>query len=217
MKFSKPVVGIAIAVLVVGAGVFAAFRSSAEASCSTATYKPTIIAFGDSLVAGYGAPEGSDFVTKLSEKIGIPITNYGRNGDTSAQGLARARALSDRPDIVIILLGGNDALQKVSVAETKTNLAALIELFQSFQSKRIHVVLVGVMGGFPSDPYAAMFKDLAKEHGVTYVPNALSGLFGNADLMFDQVHPNAAGYEKLAERLVPVLNSECKAVASEKK
>lgn len=216
MKISKPVVGIAIAVLVVGAGVFTAFRSSAEASCSAGSYKPTIIAFGDSLVAGYGAPEGSDFVTKLSEKIGIPITNYGRNGDTSAQGLARARALSDRPDIVIILLAGNDALQKVSVAETKANLSALIELFQSYQSKRIHVVLVGVMGGFPSDPYASMFKDLAKEHGVTYVPNALSGLFGNKDLMFDQVHPNAAGYEKLAERLVPVLNSECKAVVSEK-
>lgn len=196
--------------------MFAAFHSSAAASCDTASYKPTIIAFGDSLVAGYGAPEGSDFVTKLSEKIGIPITNYGRNGDTSAQGLTRARALSDRPDIVIILLGGNDALQKVSVVETKANLSALIELFQSYQSKRIHVVLVGVMGGFPSDPYASMFRDLKKEHGVTYVPNALSGLFGNKDLMFDQVHPNAAGYEKLAERLVPVLNSECGAVASEK-
>ncbi len=216
MKFSKSVVAIAIVALLIGAGMFVAFRSSAQTSCSTATYKPTIIAFGDSLVAGYGAPEGSGFVEKLSEKIGIPVTNYGRNGDTSAQGLARARALSDRPDIVIILLGGNDALQKVSVTETKANLSALIELFQSYQSKRIHVVLVGVMGGFPSDPYASMFKELAKEHGVTYVPNALAGLFGNQDLMSDQVHPNAVGYEKLAERLVPVLNNECKAVASER-
>ena len=208
--------GIVAVVLIIGIGIFVAFRSSAQASCGAASYTPTVIAFGDSLVAGYGAPQGSDFVTKLSEKIGTPITNYGRNGDTSAQGLARARALSDRPDIVIILLGGNDALQKVSTVDTKANLSALVELFQSFQSKRIHIVLVGVMGGFPSDPYASMFKDLAKEHGVTYVPNALSGLFGNSDLMFDQVHPNAAGYEKLAERLVPVLNSECKAVASEK-
>lgn len=212
-KFLFAIVAVA---LIIGAGIFFALRTRAEASCVTASYTPTIIAIGDSLVTGYGAPEGSGFVDKLSEKIGVPITNYGKNGDTSAEGLARARELSDRPDIVIVLLGGNDALKKISIADTKANLSVLIQLFQSFQSKRVHVILVGVMGGFPSDPYASMFRDLAKQHNVTYLPNALSGLFGHSDLMYDQVHPNAAGYEKLSERLVPILKTECKAVRSEK-
>jgi lysophospholipase L1-like esterase len=167
------------------------------------------MAFGDSLVEGYGAPGGSDFVTKLSERIGVPIKNFGKNGDTTALGLARAQALDERPDIVIILLGGNDALQKVPKEETKENLARLIEIFQSYQSKRIRVVLVGVIGGFPSDPYAQMFKDIAKEHNVPLVPNILSGVFANQEYMSDQVHPNAAGYEKIAERLAPILNSVC--------
>lgn len=216
MTHTKLTIFIVCIALVVAVGVFLLYRAPAQASCSTGSYTPTIIAFGDSLVAGYGAPEGSGFVEKLSKKIAIPITNYGRNGDTTEQGIARARTLADRPDIVIILIGGNDALQKVPLADTKANLAATIELFQSFQSKRIHVILIGVMGGFPSDPYAAMFKEVAKEHGVTYVPNALAGLFGNSTLMSDHVHPNAAGYEKLAERLVPVVVSECKKVLSEK-
>lgn len=184
-------------------------NARSAASCGTTSPKPTIMAFGDSLVEGYGAPQGGDFVTKLSERIGVPIKNLGKNGDTTEQGLARAQMISDRPDIVIVLLGGNDALQKVPKENTKENLSRIIELFQSYQSKRIHVVLVGVIGGFPSDPYAQMFKDLAKEHNVTLVPNILSGIFGNKEYMSDQVHPNAAGYEKIAERLTPILNTVC--------
>ena len=216
MTLTKKFLIASFLILIIVVGIYMAVKKPVYAACNDASYTPTISAFGDSLVVGYGAAEGKGFVDKLSEKIGVPIKNYGKNGDTTAQGLARARELSDRPDIVIILLGGNDALQKVPLAETRENLAALIELYQSFQSKRIHVVLVGVMGGFPSDPYAAMFKDLAQTHGVTYVPNALSGLFGNKDLMSDQVHPNEAGYEKLAERLAPILKSECSAVVNKK-
>lgn len=206
---------IALALMALGAGFLFYTNSQASRSCGTLSPRPTVAAFGDSLVAGYGAPEGQDFVSGLSRRVGVPIKNYGRSGDTSAQGLARAREMLERPDIVIVVLGGNDALQKIPIETTKQNLSQVIELFQSYQSKQVRVVLVGVMGGFPNDPFAAMYKDLAKQYGVTYVPNILSGLFGNQRLMSDQVHPNGAGYEKIAERLEPILNKECAGVQKE--
>jgi acyl-CoA thioesterase-1 len=169
--------------------------------------KPVIIAFGDSLVEGYGAPRGGDFVSKLSISLGVPIQNYGRSGDTTADGIARVKEVEGRGDIAILLLGGNDALKKVPVSQTKENLATLIKRLQA--DGKTHVILVGVLGGFPSDPYAPMFRELAKEYQVTYVPNILSGLIANTKYMSDQVHPNEAGYEKIAERLAPILNTVC--------
>ena len=73
-----------------------------------------IVAIGDSLVEGVGATAGHDFVSLLSQKIAIPITNLGVGGDTSSQVLARLdEALDLKPHIVILLVGGNDALQKI--------------------------------------------------------------------------------------------------------
>ncbi len=202
------VVSSVLVLVVVGvAAVFFLNRQSALASCDTIVPRPVIIAFGDSLVEGYGAPRGGDFVTKLSASIGIPIQNYGRSGDTTTDGLARVKEAEGKADIAILLLGGNDALRKTPLAETKKNLATLIERLQA--GGKTHVVLVGVLGGFPSDPYAPMFKELAKEYDVTFVPNILSGLIANSKYMSDQVHPNEAGYERIAERLTPILNSVC--------
>ncbi len=207
------------AILVAGVcgGLFLFSKAQIAYSCSQASKKPTIVAFGDSLVEGYGAPSGGDFVTKLSGRIGLPITNLGKNGDTTEQGLARVESvLAKNPDIVFVLLGGNDALQKVPKETTQRNLDRILTTLESYQSKKIHIVLVGVLGGFPTDPFADMYKALAKDHGATYVPNILSGLIGNQTYMSDQVHPNAIGYEKIAERLEPVLNSVCKEYADNK-
>ncbi len=74
-----------------------------------------IIAFGDSLVSGYGADEGSDFVSLLSKEVGEPIVNLGVSGNTTAQGLARIGELDTyHPKIVLLLLGGDDAPSKGS-------------------------------------------------------------------------------------------------------
>lgn len=199
--------GILFAVVLSVVGFLFFRSSSAQASCDTIVPRPVIIAFGDSLVEGYGAREGGDFVSKLSSRIGVPILNYGRSGDTTTDGLARVKEVEGRVDIAILLLGGNDALRKTPLAETKQNLATLIERLQA--GGKTHVILVGVLGGFPSDPYAPMFKELAKEHDVTFVPNILSGLIANSKYMSDQVHPNEAGYEKIAERLTPIMNAVC--------
>jgi len=105
-----------------------------------------------------------------------------------------------------VLLGGNDALQRVPVATTKQNLEAIIE---RLQKANIRVVLAAVPGGFASDPYKPMFEDLAKIHSVKLVPNILSGIITNKSLMSDQVHPNDSGYAKVATKLVPAIESVC--------
>lgn len=183
-------------------------RSPAAISCAAA--HPIVVAFGDSLVKGYGAPAGQDFVSGLSQKTGIPILNLGVSGNTTSDGLMRVgQVLTANPDIVIVLLGGNDALQQVPIEKTRANLDKILQTILSYQGKPIRVILVGVVGGFLNDPYASMFQELAQTYGVTYVPNILSGLITDPQYMSDQVHPNAAGYAKIADRLYPILEHVC--------
>jgi acyl-CoA thioesterase-1 len=205
-----------VVVVLVGAAVFYLWlgrSASPEVSCSSLATKPVIVAFGDSLVAGYGAPDQQGFVGPLSQKIGVPILNAGVSGDTTGQALARLPdVLAQHPDIVIVLVGGNDALQRVSIDTTTAN---LIQILSTLKQNNIRTVLLGVQGGFISDPYASLFKNLAKEYATEYIPNILKGLIGNTSLMSDEVHPNAAGYNKIAEKIYPALNKTCAALSTQ--
>lgn len=164
-----------------------------------------IIAFGDSLVTGVGALPDQDFVSRLSRSFGRPIVNAGVAGDTTATALGRLDVvLTQRPDLVIVLLGGNDALTRVPVAQTVDNMRAII---QRLQSSGAAVLLIGVRGGFIGDPYHRPFARLARELHTAYVPNVLDGILGTTRLMADAVHPNAIGYGIMAERILPALQS----------
>jgi lysophospholipase L1-like esterase len=164
----------------------------------------TIIAFGDSLVEGAGTTAGNDFVSILSRRLNVPIINAGKNGDTAGSALARleSRVLSQDPRVVIILLGGNDAIRRISVSETFQNIATIID--------RIHaqgagVLLIGVRGGLLSDKYKKEFVRLANEKKVSFVPDILEDIFAHADLMYDSLHPNDRGNKLMADRVEPVL------------
>lgn len=167
-----------------------------------------IVAFGDSLVAGNGSTLGNDFVSLLSTKIGEPIINLGIPGDTTAGGLARIDSLlEENPRVVILLLGGNDFIRKVAREETFSNLRAIINKIQASGSV---VVLLGVRGGLLADSADGLFKDLAKETGSAYVPNVLSGLFADSRYMSDAIHPNDAGYIRVADKVYEVLKDVIK-------
>ena len=163
-----------------------------------------IIAFGDSLVVGFGASPGNDFVSILSARLGQPIVNAGRNGDTTQTGLERLKAdvLSQDPRIVILLLGGNDTLRKVPVEETFNRLAAMIDQIHQTGAA---VVLVGVRGSLLGDKYEEEFEVLAEAKQANLVPDILSGIFGHPSLMADAIHPNNDGNLLMADRLEPVL------------
>lgn len=162
-----------------------------------------IIAFGDSLVEGVGSTEGNNFVSQLSKKIGRPIINLGKSGDTTADGLTRIHELDKyNPKVVIVLLGGNDYLKKVPISETHKNLSTIIEYIEA---RGAIVLLLGIQGGAIKDNFKTEFEDLRDKYHTAYIPNILSDLIGKQEYMSDYVHPNNKGYEIISDRIYPVL------------
>ena len=159
----------------------------------------TIVAFGDSLVEGVGAVNGSDFVTKLSDLLDREIINLGNSGDTTEDGVQRLESLLEtQPGVAIILLGGNDYIKKIPQAETEDNLRLIV---RELQGQGTVVVLVGVRGGLLKDQRGDMYKDLSDELGAVFVDDVLDGIFAHPDLMSDAIHPNGTGYTAIAEKI----------------
>ncbi len=161
------------------------------------------IAFGDSLTEGYGANEGGDYPSQLAKRLRVKIRNLGVAGNTTADGFARLdQAAQLQPRVVLLCLGGNDALRSVPPEETFANLARMIDRFHQAGS---FVVLLGVRSTGLSDKNAKRFEQLAKARRVLLVPNILDGILFTPSLMADQIHPNDRGYTKIAERLEEIL------------
>ena len=158
-----------------------------------------VIAFGDSLTAGYGAAEGEDYPTRLARLLGMPVINAGISGDTTETALARVDdVLARDPRIVIVGLGGNDYLGSVDISVTEANLRSIV--------RRIHergamVMLLGFK--FPSlnANYEKMYARVASEERCLLVPGVLAGILTDNSLKSDAIHPNARGYDLMAQRL----------------
>lgn len=159
-----------------------------------------ILFFGDSLVAGVGATVGHDLSELLGKSLGEPVLNYGVSGDTTRQALARlSAARGEKPRLVLILLGGNDFLQKVPRTETFANLEKIIA---GFQSDGAAVVLIGVRSGLVGGGADDEYEALAEKTDSLPVDDALKGVFGDPAFMSDAIHPNDRGYEKIAGRIL---------------
>ena len=163
----------------------------------------TVVVFGDSLAAGTGASASGDIASRLEAQLGREVINLGVPGDTTADGLARTETvLAADPHVVIMILGGNDAIRRTPIEETFSNLA---EMITQFHKAGAAVILVGAPGGFYGNQYEKEYERLAKTHRTFYLPNILSGLIGRSEYMSDLVHPNDAGYAIAAERLLPLV------------
>jgi acyl-CoA thioesterase-1 len=176
-----------------------------------------ILAFGDSLYAGYGLRAGESMpahVEKLLRRQGINarIVNAGVSGDTTAAGRKRLTFALDnlprKPDLVLLGLGGNDVLRQIPVAETRTNLVAMLE---ELKRRGIPVVLTGMrappnLGPDFARPFDALYPDLARTYGAELDPFILDGVLGNRRLMLpDGIHPNAKGVDVIAVRIAPIV------------
>jgi acyl-CoA thioesterase-1 len=194
-------------ILLVGYAAYSFWPHTMAVKTSDITNYPSkgtdIVAFGDSLVAGYGADDGRDFVSLLSNSINQPIINLGHDGDTTAEALARIHQLDKyKPKVVILLVGGNDYLQKKDMTQAFVNLGQIIE---DLQKRGAVVVLVGVRVNYYIGNFDSQYEQLVKQYKVAYVPDAMDGILGNQKYMYDSVHPNNAGYQILADRILPVL------------
>ncbi|WP_120299641.1 MULTISPECIES: arylesterase [unclassified Sphingomonas] len=178
-----------------------------------------ILAFGDSLYAGYGLDRGQSLPDALQNRlrkdgINATIVNAGVSGDTSAAGRQRfAFALDNmkrKPDLILLGLGGNDVLRQISPAETRENMTAMMD-----EAKRrgIPVMLTGMMappnlGPEYSSQFNGIWTDLAKSYHATLYPFILDDVIGNTALMQpDHVHPNRTGVDRITARVAPLVES----------
>jgi acyl-CoA thioesterase-1 len=165
----------------------------------------SLVAFGDSLTAGYGASAGEDYPSRMATLINRPLVNTGVSGDTTEMALARLDndVLSRDPRVVIVGLGGNDFLQSVAISTTEANLRAIIRKIEG--SGGAMVVLLGFK--FPSltANYEEMYRRVATEEHCLLVTGVLAGILTNPSLKSDEVHPNARGYQLMAERIAKPL------------
>lgn len=163
-----------------------------------------IIAFGDSLIFGQGASsDDKNFISLLSQRIGKKIINLGIPGNTTQDALDRINELEKyNPKVVIVLIGGNDYLKKVPIETTFKNLEKIIKKIQDSGSV---VLLLGVRGGLLTDKFDTEFEKISSKYHTAYVSDVLSGLVTNMQYMSDAVHPNDLGYQKIADRVYPVL------------
>ena len=171
------------------------------------------VAFGDSLTLGTGAGNGG-YPALLGPRLGVTLQNLGVAGETTADGLGRiAEVEALQPRVVLLCFGGNDVLRGQSRAQMFANLGAMIDRLHAQGS---FVVLIGIRGGTVlRDGNAQDFAELAEQKQVMHIPNLLDGLLGTPSLMSDYVHPNDAGYEKIAARLEKELKPLLKKLAGQ--
>lgn len=170
----------------------------------------TVLAFGDSVTYGTGAAKGEDYPSQLAAISGWAIHNHGIPGDTARDAKARiAEAIDEtQPKLVIVEIGGNDFLRRHPEAEIKENIRNILK---AVRAAGVPVVLVAaprfslVGAAVGALPDAALYAELAEEEDVALVPEVFADVLSDPQLKSDQVHPNAAGYRKLAEGIAAAL------------
>ena len=176
--------------------------------------RPVIVAFGDSLTAGFGTNPGESYPDNLQRDLDAKgyayrVVNQGVSGNTTKDGVERLLAvLALHPLVVMVAFGGNDGLRGLPIASTRENLSIIVKTLQSSGAKV-------VLGGITLPPnygpdYIQQFKDtyavLAKQFHVPMLPFLLKGVFGvPGGMQADGEHATAAGNKTVAENLLPLL------------
>lgn len=226
MKSKMPIVGSALrrgrrGALAAALALLAGLLLRLPPAGAAAPARPTLLVVGDSLSAGYGLETGAGWVDLLRKRLETrrpawDVVNASVSGDTTAGGLARLPALlaRDHPQLVIIELGGNDALRGLSLADTRANLTRMVALSRKAGAR---VLLVGMQippnyGPTYTRRFAAIFPAVAKAERTALVPFLLAGVVSRPDwFQADNIHPTAKAQPVLLDtvwpHLLPLLRS----------
>ena len=185
-----------------------------------------VLAFGDSLYAGYGLKQDQSFPAvlerELEEKgIAAKVVNAGVSGDTTAGGRARLAftldGLERKPDLAVVGLGANDALRGIDPSETRRNLDAIVG---ELDKRGIPVLITGMMaprnlGSAYVSSFDSIYPELAKQYDAKLDPFILEGVITRPDLLLsDGIHPNDAGVRVMAARIAPMAADRLKEKAA---
>jgi acyl-CoA thioesterase I len=176
-----------------------------------------VLAFGDSLTAGYGLKPNESFPAQLQaalrkDEMQVRVHNAGVSGDTTAQGKARLnwvlRSFPRAPDLAIVELGGNDMLRGIDPAQTRANLNAILA---ELKRRKIKVLLAGMlaapnMGRAYRAKFDPIYPALAKQYGARLYPFFMQGVTGNRALVLkDNIHPTAQGVGVIVRNIKPLV------------
>ena len=192
------------AVLICAALLVACDSQVAEIKLRPLADDTVVLAYGDSLTYGAGVNSNASYPQVLASLINHQVINAGVSGETSAQGLARLPATLDeiQPALLILIHGGNDFLRKLSKAALKDNLSKMIEMAKD---RSIPVVMMSVPKPAIFLKPAPVYRALAEQYSLALDESTLSDVLGEQNLKSDQIHPNAAGYRIIAEKLRDLL------------
>ena len=198
-----------------GGGADGAINATAQQPLGPDTQ--LVLAFGDSLYAGYGLGPSEGLVPQLEDALtasgrDVRVHNAGVSGDTTAAALARLAFTLDglprKPVLAVVGLGGNDMLRGIDPDQTRANLDAILA---ELDRRDISVLLTGMQASPNMGPdylaaFNPIFADLAQTHSVPLYPFLLDGVVGQPQLILpDGVHPNARGIDVIVARLAPVV------------
>jgi acyl-CoA thioesterase-1 len=197
--------------------ISAALLSILLTAAAPAPERPLVLAFGDSLTAGYGLDAGLGFAPQLQATlrrhgIAAQVVDGGVSGDTSEAGKARLGwtldGLPRKPDLVIVELGANDMLRGLDPSLTRANLDAIMA---ELKRRNIKVLVAGMRAAPNLDPayvarFEAIYPDLAKQNGAALYPFFLEGVAAQRGLVQqDGMHPTYAGVKRIVTGIVPAV------------
>ena len=204
-------------------GFFSALLVMTSMSIASAIAKPlNVVAFGDSLMAGYQLDRQDAFPNRLAEALNangleINMTNAAVSGDTTSGGLARLDwSVPDGTDVVILELGANDALRGLPAETTRENLD---NMMTRLRERNISVFLMGMlappnMGTAYEEAFNSIYPELADKFDVELYPFFLDGVAGIPELnLSDGIHPNPKGIAVMVENILPTAEAFFKAQA----
>ena len=163
-----------------------------------------ILAFGDSITSGVGAPVGSSYPEVLEMLIHRKVIKSGISGETSDEGMVRLPGdlATHKPKLVLLCLGGNDLLRKMDFEKTAGNIRRMVMMIRDSGAE---VVLIGVPRPGLMLSTAPFYKKISKDTGVPLEGSLLADILADNKLKADAIHPNAEGYRLLAQGIAAFL------------